>query len=181
LSVKSRLEEFAFYVAVTVVATVIADNIGLVNSFAILISQSFALQSLLLWAALVVIAIRVCHWLVAFVRRKWSVRDLRNKILNFLKMWDRLGEAYRESNRAKISQITDKLIVLYTPVAPYVRSQAKLIVTPAFSNIQIQDFDMIGNLLMGSVTKYGYTIDQAYDLGRMMLLAALGSLGHRPE
>jgi len=105
---------------------------------------------------------------------------MRNKILNFLGVWDRLGAAYSESNQAKIKEMTDKLIVLYTPIGPYVRSQAQLTVTPPFSSIQIQDFDMIGNLLAGSIQKYNYTIQEAYDIGRTKLLAALGSLGYRP-
>jgi hypothetical protein len=168
-------------VAVAVVATVIGNNIGLVNSFAILIPQSFALQSLLLWAALVVIAIYACRSLVALVRRKWFVRGMRSRVLTCLQLWNQLGEAYSKNNTEKINEMTSKLMILYTPIAPYIRSQAKASVGLPLSNIRIENFDIIGNLLIGAITQYGFTVEQAYDRGRMILLAALGSLGYRPE
>jgi hypothetical protein len=166
---------------VTVIATVIANNIGLVKSFATLIPQGFVLQSLLLWAALVVIAVYACHSMVAFARKKWFVRNMGNRLLRFLETWNELGKAYGENDQTKISDLTARLIVLYPPIRSYVTSQVRVDVTPPFSDTQIRNYDMIGNFLMGGVTGYGYTLQEAYDHGRRILLTALGSLGYHIE
>jgi hypothetical protein len=166
---------------VTVVATVIADHIGTADLFATLVSQGFVLQSLILWAALIVVAIRVCQWLVTVVRRKWFVRSMRNKILKLLELWNELGEAYKKNDTKKINETSSKLMILYTPIASYIRGQARMSVGLPFSNVRVENFDIIANLLMGAITQYGFTVAQGYEHGRMTLLAALGSLGYRPE
>lgn len=177
MTLKNHLIDLAVGTIAGVFSTLIINNLGIIGVLVQRFWPAFPLSYLIIWGGVFVIVAGVGYWLSGVTRGALFRHTMRVRVLNFLKLWNELANVHGTQQE---QMVTSKLIILYPRIGWYIRMNARVSYRPAFSNTYIQDYDFIGDFLGQGPSAVGYTFQQAWEMGRKLLLAALGSLGYTP-
>ena len=177
MTLKNRIVDLAVGVIAAVLSALITNNLGLLRAFVDSVWPTFPLSYWVIGGVMFITVAGVGYWLSGVTRGALFRHAMRTKVLDFLEAWNELITAY---GSPKEHAVTSKLIILYPRIGWYIRRNSRVSYKPPFSNTYIRDYDFIGDFLGAGPSSMGYTFQEAWEIGRKLLLAALGSLGYTP-